>query len=386
MEGGLRGRRRLRACPTQPRNRTFQSELLAFLWCLLFTFAVQSAAGGDPAAGKTLFTSHGCIKCHSLDQQGGSLGPDLSDIGVLRTPESLRIALTDPDAEIHSEYFTITVQTNRGDKISGIRLNEDDFSIQLRDAQGNLRPFQKDNLKNLSRQMRSLMPSYASKLTAGEIDSLVAWLGSLKGTIVPPGGGFTRTRAIAPVSERIDWLTRPERDADERPTVVLELLGLSEGATVADVGAGAGYFTWRLAGQVGRKGKVIAVELQQKMLDLIAEDLRKRGITNVELVLGRENDPRLPEGSLDLVFMANAYHEFAEPDVMMNAIRRSLKSGGRVVVLEYRKEDLYSPVEELHKMTLRDLRSEIESFGFETERVLDVLPIQHFLIFRKRAP
>src|SRR4029453_17298548 len=140
-------------------------------------------------------------------------------------------------------------------------------------------------------------------------------------------------------------------------------------ATVADVGAGAGYFTWRLAQRVGAKGKVFAVEIQPRMLALIKQDLERRNIANVELVLGEERDPHLPGEALDLVLLANAYHEFSEPEAMMAAIRRALKPNGRVVVLEYRKEDAYTPLEEPHKMTLNDVRSEIESMGFETEQV-----------------
>jgi ubiquinone/menaquinone biosynthesis C-methylase UbiE len=150
------------------------------------------------------------------------------------------------------------------------------------------------------------------------------------------------------------------------------------------VGAGAGYFTWRLAQRVGPAGKVIAVEIQPKMLEMIAQDLKQRNIGNVDLVLGDERDPRLPANALDLVLLANAYHEFSQPEAMMAAVRRSLKPDGRVVVLEYRKEDAYTPIEEPHKMNLRDVRAEIESMGFETEQVIQTLPIQHLLIFRKR--
>lgn len=304
----------------------------------------------------------------------------------MRTPESLRLALKDPDAEIHSEYFTIRVLTRRDEQIRGIRLNEDDFSIQLRDTGGNLRSFQKDHLKSLWRELRSLMPSYASKLSATEIDNLVAYLSSLKGTLVQPGDAVTRMRSIAPLSERIDWLTRADRDADERPNAVLDSLRIPVGAAVADVGAGMGYFTWRLAERVGPKGRVIAVEIQPNMLDLIAQDIKKRKLTNVDLVLGGERDPGLPERALDLVLLANAYHEFSEPEAMMAAIHRSLKTNGRAVVLEYRKEDAYTPMEETHKMTLKDVRAEIESMGFETEQILRILPMQHLLIFTKRSP
>src|SRR5262249_33706880 len=147
-------------------------------------------------------------------------------------------------------------------RIEGVRLNEDDFSIQIRDTGGNLRSFQKDKLARLAREVRSLMPSYAAKLSGAEIESLTAYLQSLKAALVQPGESAVRARAIAPVSERRAWLPRPDRDGDERPGAVLDALQIPAGATVADVGAGAGYFTWRLAERVGAGGKVIAVEIQ----------------------------------------------------------------------------------------------------------------------------
>ena len=366
----------------------------AALFCLV-TLAAQSPSGGipgDPAAGKAVLEGKGgCLQCHSIQNQGGynqggSLGPDLSEVGVRRTPESLRLAITDPDAEIHPEYLTIVVVTSGGGEIRGIRLNEDDISVQLRDADGNLRSFLKDHLKDFGRELRSLMPSYASKLSAAEIDNLVAYLRTLKRALGEPARAVRRARTIAQVSENIGWLTRPDRDADERPETLLDALQIPEGAAVADLGAGTGYFTRRLARRVGSKGRVIAVEIQQRMLDRIAEDLKNHNITNVELVLGGERDPRLPERALDLVLIANAYHEFSEPESILAAVRRSLKPLGRVVVLEYRKEDAYTPLEPLHKMTLQELRSEIEPLGFELDRLLDFLPLQHALVLTVSPP
>src|SRR5712691_8439980 len=121
----------------------------------------------DASAGKAIFYGKGgCVNCHSIQNRGGSVGPDLSEIGIRRTPESLRLAIVDPDAEIYNEYFTVIAVTKLGQRIEGIALNEDDISIQLRDARGNLRSFLKENLKELRREQRSLMPSYASKLSA----------------------------------------------------------------------------------------------------------------------------------------------------------------------------------------------------------------------------
>ena len=118
------------------------------------------------------------------------------------------------------------------------------------------------------------------------------------------------------------------------------------------------------------------------MLDLIAEEVRKRKLTNVDLALGGEHGPRLPEA--DLVLIANAYHEFSDPEAMMAAVRRCLKPNGRVAVIEYAKENSHVPVSEPHKMSFEEIRSEIEAMGFQLDRILDFLPMQHGLIFSKK--
>jgi putative heme-binding domain-containing protein len=332
--------------------------------------------------GKAIFQGKGgCINCHSIENRGGSVGPDLSEIGIRRTPESLRLAIVDPDAEIYQEYFTVTAVTKRGERIEGVVLNEDDLSIQLRDSGGNPRSLLKENLQEVRREERSLMPSYASKLSRSEIDDLVAYLRTLRGA---PAAPRPRTREIARVSENLTWLTRPERDGDERPESLLDALAIPRGATVVDLGAGAGYFTWRLAQRVGPQGKVIAVDVQREMLDRIGAELKKRNLANVDLVLGEARDPRLPAAAVDLVLIANAYHEFSDPEAIMGAVRQSLKSNGRVVVLEYAKEDSRVPVSSVHRMSFDEIRSEIEPMGFELDRVLDFLPMQHGLIFTRK--
>ena len=273
--------------------------------------------------------------------------------------------------------------TKLGQRIEGVALNEDDLSIQLRDAAGNPRSLLKENLKEVRREERSLMPSYASKLSSAEIDHLVAYLRTLRGApvgIAQRAAAVSRTRQIAPVSENISWLIRPDRDADERPETLLDALRIPPGATVVDLGAGAGYFTGRLAQRVGQ-GKVIAVDIQPEMLDRIA----KQKLANVVLVLGTQHDPRLPHAAVDLVLIANAYHEFSDPPAILAAVRRSLKPNGRLVVLEYSKENPHSPVSEPHSMSLDEIRSEIEPAGFQLDRILDFLPMQHGLIFTRTA-
>lgn len=352
----------------------------------VLTVAAQSGPArvtGDAVIGKTLFEIKGsCLTCHSIDKRGGSLGPDLSWIGILRTPESLRRALTDPNTQISRQYFTVVVETRDGQRIEGLALNEDDLSIQIRDTRGELRSFLKSDLKDLRREDRSLMPSYGLKLSAGEIDHLVAYLRTLR-TMWPIEPG-ERTRDIAPASENVDFFNRPERDADERPDELVKALEIPAGATVADIGSGTGYFTWRLAQQVGANGKVIAVDIQKQMLDLTAAAVKQRKFTNVEYMLATDSDPRLPENSLDMAFIAYAYHEFSEPEVFTAALRRALKPGGRLVILEYAKESNLAPAAPLHRMSFEEIRREIEPMGFVIDRLLDFLPMQHGVIFIKR--
>ncbi len=199
-------------------------------------------------------------------------------------------------------------------------------------------------------------------------------------------GKVTRRRQIAPMlsPEHADWLVRPDREASEQPEQVLDALKIPAGATVADVGAGVGYFTWRLARRVGPGGKVIAVEVQQRMLDLMAKNLKDRNVTNVEMVLGGARDPRLPEGAVDLALLVDVYHEFSEPEAMMTNIRRALKPDGRLVLIEYRKEDPAVPILPLHKMSVEDVRSEIEPVGFQFREALEFLPTQHILVFARK--
>ena len=194
-------------------------------------------------------------------------------------------------------------------------------------------------------------------------------------------------RQIAPAMSYVyaDWLTRPEREQEEQPDRVVKALKIPKGATVIDLGAGVGYFTWRLAKRVGPEGKVIATDIQQEMLDMLARNMRRRGIENVEIILSTQQDPRLPQGAADLVLLVDVYHELAFPASTMGHVRRALKPGGRLVVVEYRKEDPWIPIHPLHKMTLEQVRAEIEPTGFDFVQVLDFVPSQHIIVFTPSA-
>jgi ubiquinone/menaquinone biosynthesis C-methylase UbiE len=179
-----------------------------------------------------------------------------------------------------------------------------------------------------------------------------------------------------------DWLDRPEREAEERPDDAVEALRLRPGAVVADLGAGSGYFTVRLARRVGPAGRVFAADIQPEMLSLLRTRLRREAVTNVELVQSAENDPRLPARTFDLILMVDVYHELAHPQVILSKLLTSLKPAGRLVLLEYRKEDPAVPIRPEHKMSVADARLELEAEGFQLDRVDRRLPRQHILIFR----
>jgi ubiquinone/menaquinone biosynthesis C-methylase UbiE len=180
-----------------------------------------------------------------------------------------------------------------------------------------------------------------------------------------------------------DWLVRPERAAEEQPDKAIELMGIAKGSTVADIGAGNGYMTWRLAERVGPDGKVFANDVQPEMLEMLRQNIEQRKLKNVETVLGTLDDPKLPANALDLVLMVDVYHEFSEPQKMLRRIRQALKPDGRLVLLEYRGEDPAVPIRPEHKMTVVQVRAELEPEGYRLDRVLEDLPRQHILIFKK---
>ncbi len=193
-------------------------------------------------------------------------------------------------------------------------------------------------------------------------------------------------RQIAPVMGvgGADWLTRPEREAEEHPRVALDEIGIAKGSTVADIGAGVGFYTILLAERVGPQGRVYANEIQSGMLDRLKKNVAARGLKNVIPVLGDEDDPKLPPGSVDVALLVDVYHEFGQPVAMIRKLRQSLKPDGRLVLLEYRGEDPKVPIRPEHKMTVQQVVAELQPDGFVLQRTDEKLPWQHILIFVKR--
>lgn len=179
------------------------------------------------------------------------------------------------------------------------------------------------------------------------------------------------------------WLERPERQQEERPDLLLRELDLKPGMVAADVGAGTGYYTSRLARAVGDSGSVYAVDVQPEMLELLAANMARQGVGNFKPVLATPRDPRLPPRSVDLILLVDVYHELEYPREVLEKLVAALAPGGRIAFVEYRAEDPRVPIKTLHKMSEAQIRKEAEVFELSWERTFRGLPWQHLVIFRK---
>jgi len=205
-------------------------------------------------------------------------------------------------------------------------------------------------------------------------------------------GVFVEAQRRHPVSGRIfapvmgvggaGWLERPEREDEEAPSKALDALELKPGMVVADIGAGSGYYSSRIAKRVGPTGRVYATDIQQGMIDILDRRITAEGLTNVTTVLGGMDDPRLPPASIDLAIMVDVYHELQQPQLFLQRLKGTFKPNGRLVLLEFRKEDPKVPILEVHKMSVAEVKQEMEAEGFVLDKVIDVLPWQHIIVLR----
>jgi len=180
-----------------------------------------------------------------------------------------------------------------------------------------------------------------------------------------------------------DWLDREEREREEQPDKAIAQFNLKPGMMIGDVGAGTGFYSIRMAKRITPGGVVYANDIQPGMLDRLRERAAAANVTNVITVLGSEADPKLPAGKLDLVVMVDVYHELSRPQRMLEEIRESLKPGGRLVLLEFRKEDPSVPIRPEHKMSVEEAKAEVTPEGFRFEKVVDELPWQHIIFFQR---
>jgi SAM-dependent methyltransferase len=199
-------------------------------------------------------------------------------------------------------------------------------------------------------------------------------------------GKFHAGREIAQVMSfhGAQWLERTERFDEERPDLALAALELKPGMMVADVGAGTGYYAWRMAQRVGSNGTVYAVDIQPEMIAMLEKQVARRGAANVKALLGTPTDPGLPANTLDLVLMVDVYHELEFPYDMLAALTRALKPGGQLVFVEFRGGDPTVPIKPLHTMTELQVRTEASLHPLEWVRTVSGLPWQHVIIFRRK--
>jgi ubiquinone/menaquinone biosynthesis C-methylase UbiE len=203
--------------------------------------------------------------------------------------------------------------------------------------------------------------------------------------------GVTRQVAIHPLTGRpiagiatdAGWMDRTSREQEESPSKALSLIGIQPGMTVADIGAGSGYMTMRIAPLVGPTGKVYAEDIQPALLQLVQRRALTAHLSNVEVVLGSDTDTGLSDSSVDIALLVDVYHEFQHPREMLRSIRRSLKPGGRLVLIEYRKEDATLPIAPTHRLSVAEAMAEVQAEGFAFDRDLESLPRQHVIVLHK---
>jgi len=205
-------------------------------------------------------------------------------------------------------------------------------------------------------------------------------------------GVFLEAQRRHPVSGRVfapvmgvagaQWLERPEREDEEAPSKALDALELKPGMVVADIGAGSGYYSSRIAKRVGSSGRVYATDIQPGMIELLERRIKAEGLSNVTTVLGGMDDPKLPPKSIDLAIMVDVYHELQQPQIFLQRLKDTFKPGGRLVLLEFRKEDPKIPILEVHKMSVEEVRQEMEAEGFVIDTVIESLPWQHIIVLR----
>jgi ubiquinone/menaquinone biosynthesis C-methylase UbiE len=199
-------------------------------------------------------------------------------------------------------------------------------------------------------------------------------------------GKFYMGREIAFVMgwQGAGWLERPEREREENVSKLMEILDVKEGNVVADLGAGTGHHTVKLAKLVGAKGKVYAVDIQKEMIAMLEKRLKNEKITNVKTIHNTEKDPKLPAGELDMILMVDVYHELSYPYEVMVELVKSLKPGGRLVFVEFRLEDAKVPILTVHRMSQAQVKTEMKPHAqMKYQKTLDPLPWQHVMIFEK---
>lgn len=180
----------------------------------------------------------------------------------------------------------------------------------------------------------------------------------------------------------ISWLERASREKEENTSKLINNLGIEPTDTIADIGAGSGYHSFKMASKA-KEGLIYSVDIQEGMLEAISEKKKETGVQNITIVLGNDKSTELPDNSVDKVVMVDVYHEFSYPLEMLLSIKKALKPGGKIYLLEYKAEDPKIRIKRVHKMSIAQATKEFEAAGFKLERNIDNLPLQHCMIFSK---
>jgi len=245
-----------------------------------------------------------------------------------------------------------------------------------------------NNLNTMSIRLFSLFLSFILLSTCEAQEKAAPTTGEDTYTFKTPSrdgiGKYYLGREIAHVMGHLgsDWLERQEREQEERVNLALKNMKLKPDEVIADIGAGSGYYSFRMAKRVS-KGKVLAVDLQPEMLDIMRQKIKRNKVKNIELIQGQEANPNLTKHSVDMVLMVDVYHELSYPKEMMEQIVAALKPGGRFILLEYRMEDPKVPIKRLHKMSLEQAVKEMKAVGLQLKENIGNLPWQHFMVFVK---
>ncbi len=215
-------------------------------------------------------------------------------------------------------------------------------------------------------------------------------LGSLLRSAEPAPPALTEYKG-RPIAQTMhwqgaEWLMRKNREQEENAALMLKELRIQPGWTICDLGCGNGYHALTMAGMTGEKGSILAVDIQQEMLDMLAARASGRGIKNIKTILGEYHDPRLARASCDLILLVDVYHEFSHPEHLLKAMHAALKPEGLVALVEFRSEDNKVPIKPEHKMSKEQIRREWLPMGFKVAREFDGLPWQHLMFFKKATP
>lgn len=217
------------------------------------------------------------------------------------------------------------------------------------------------------------------------VPSLTAQNPSASKSNIPPSRSTYLGRNIAQTMHfsGAPWLIRANRENEERCSIMLGQLNLKTGMTVCDMGCGNGFYALKMAKMVGPQGTILGVDVQPEMLQFLRTRMEKEGVDNVTPILGSFHNPHLPRNTVDVILMVDVYHELSHPEIMLRAMRDSLKPNGQIILLEYREEDLKVPIKPLHKMSKAQILKEYETNGFRIASQFDKLPWQHMMFFEK---